>query len=225
MSLFPRLRFRKNSGTTYTRPRLNLIVSDSDAGGPWISDDSDGDEVRLIFGAGHAALTVRESDGSPSLSDVEIIEVTNGTLTNPLPGIARIVSPSWTAFTPSWTGTVTNPVIGDGTLAAAYRLDGKTLHLRYEIIMGSTTTYGSGTWGLSLPSGFTSVASRRQLIAAHSADASTSLRYSGVLLLGGGATLFSPISLGSGTGNVTATVPFTWAQNDVLVAEGALEVQ
>jgi hypothetical protein len=77
MSFWPRLRFRRNSdGTTYTRSRLNII------GDAYLSDDSANDEVKLILASSLASLTVKEVDGTPNVTDVEVIRVSNGTLTN-----------------------------------------------------------------------------------------------------------------------------------------------
>ena len=51
----------------------------------------------------------------------------------------------WTSFSPSalWTGSGTNPAIGNGSSLGAYLQVGKTLYVRYYIVMGSTTTYGT----------------------------------------------------------------------------------
>jgi hypothetical protein len=57
----------------------------------------------------------------------------------------------WTAYTPLWTGSTTNPVIGNGTLAGRYALIGKTVHFIVFTLTGSTTTYGSGYWIWTLP--------------------------------------------------------------------------
>ena len=77
ISFFPRLRFRLNSDGTKTRPRLNIIGT-SDA----LIEDSDNDEVRIILASSVAPLTIKEVDGSPNVTDVEVIRVSNGTLTN-----------------------------------------------------------------------------------------------------------------------------------------------
>lgn len=56
-----------------------------------------------------------------------------------------------TAFTPSWTATTTNPVIGNGTLVGRSKLIGKMCTATLEGVMGTTTTFGAGTWMFSLP--------------------------------------------------------------------------
>ena len=58
---------------------------------------------------------------------------------------------AWTTYSPSWTAGVTNPVIGNGTITGRYKAIGKTVFVSVNISMGSTTTYGTGTWRISLP--------------------------------------------------------------------------
>lgn len=70
---------------------------------------------------------------------------------------------AWQTYTPVWTGSTTNPAIGNGTLSGRYRLLGaKHLDVRINIIFGTTTTYGSGSYAVSLP--FTSHATGRQTL-------------------------------------------------------------
>lgn len=57
----------------------------------------------------------------------------------------------WTAYTPNLTATVANPNIGNGTITGRYRQSGKTVHFVIDILIGSTTTRGSGFWQVSLP--------------------------------------------------------------------------
>jgi len=58
---------------------------------------------------------------------------------------------AWQSYTVSWTATTTNPSIGNGTLSGRYVQLGKTVICAVSLTMGSTTTYGSGSWNLSLP--------------------------------------------------------------------------
>jgi hypothetical protein len=58
---------------------------------------------------------------------------------------------AFTAYTPAWTATVTPPVLGNGTISGAYFQVGKLVVGRMSLTMGSTTTYGSGSYQLSLP--------------------------------------------------------------------------
>jgi len=60
----------------------------------------------------------------------------------------------FTAFTPTWTNTITNPDIGNGVLVGFWRRVGDSIQIKVLMIVGSTTNLGTGTeWGFGLPSG------------------------------------------------------------------------
>jgi hypothetical protein len=116
-------------------------------------------------------------------------------------------------YTPVWTGSTTNPLIGNGTVEGFYTREGRTVTATATITMGSTTTYGTGLWRVSLP--FTSFASNPKAIGAvYMSDTGTIYRV-GVAVLDGGSdsVYFLP---DSGTDFVKSTVPFTWASTDIL---------
>ncbi|GGY81072.1 hypothetical protein CP967_08685 [Streptomyces nitrosporeus] len=117
---------------------------------------------------------------------------------------------AWTAYTPAWTGATSNPVYGNAVVTGRYMKVGRTCHVRIDISMGSTTTYGSGGWALSLP--FTSAATGSQVGDAH---VLMSARIAGHINVGGGATvgqIFFPTSGSPHTLSwASATVPVTWA--------------
>lgn len=54
---------------------------------------------------------------------------------------------------PAWTATVTNPAIGNGTIAAKLRRRGTEIDYRGIIQFGTTTTFGAGEWRIALPAG------------------------------------------------------------------------
>lgn len=58
---------------------------------------------------------------------------------------------TWTAYTPAWTAATTNPVLGNGSLAGQYIKWGRTCTVTVYLTTGSTTTYGSGAYQISLP--------------------------------------------------------------------------
>ncbi|MGW1160354.1 hypothetical protein ACWD48_19480 [Streptomyces sp. NPDC002519] len=94
---------------------------------------------------------------------------------------------AWTSYTPTWTASTTNPSVGNGTLIGRYQLFGKTCHLQINLVTGSTTTYGSGTYTFALP--FTSANSGATYIGnAHLLQGS---RYAGHFII-------SPASSGAG---------------------------
>ncbi len=50
-----------------------------------------------------------------------------------------------------WSAGVTAPTIGNGTITARYRQDGKRVNFRITITVGSLTTLGSGVYVFALP--------------------------------------------------------------------------
>jgi hypothetical protein len=131
---------------------------------------------------------------------------------------------AWQTYTPTWGASTTNPSLGNGQIRGRYIVYGKMVHVQAWIGFGSTTTYGSGIWSISLP------------ITAKDGWFAGSGNPFGV---GGGTALFNDTSasniaggiallwdVGSGTpdwrirmvsdagSSITATVPWTWANGD-----------
>ncbi|MFE6484701.1 hypothetical protein ACFVGN_17435 [Streptomyces sp. NPDC057757] len=66
-------------------------------------------------------------------------------------GAAWTTLGAWNAYTPAWTAATTDPVIGNGSVTGRYAVVGKVCHFTAFVACGSTTTYGSGAYSLSLP--------------------------------------------------------------------------
>lgn len=117
---------------------------------------------------------------------------------------------AWTPYTPTWTGATTNPVIGNGTLTGRYMKWGRSCRVRWDILMGSTTTYGSGGWSLGLP--FAAHATGHQSGTMH---AFQSARVDGQIAVSAGASVglvfFPTAGSPSNLSWASATVPVTWA--------------
>lgn len=64
---------------------------------------------------------------------------------------ATSAATAWTAYTPVWTASATNPTVGNSTLSGRYQKMGRTVHLQINLIRGSTATLGSGDYSFSLP--------------------------------------------------------------------------
>lgn len=73
---------------------------------------------------------------------------------------------AWATYTPTWTSSGTQPSLGNGTLVGGYRREGTTLHVRGQLIVGSTSTVGTGDFRMALPSGMVAVAAQHQSMAA-----------------------------------------------------------
>jgi hypothetical protein len=57
----------------------------------------------------------------------------------------------WSSYTPGWTGTVSNPSVGNGALYGFWTKLGKTVNFNMALALGSTSTLGSGFWQFTLP--------------------------------------------------------------------------
>jgi hypothetical protein len=75
----------------------------------------------------------------------------NGTVTDETTNFENLIEAPSVAWTPTWTGSVTNPAIGAGTLRAYYSRSGGTITVSYEMIAAADTTFGSGNWAFSIP--------------------------------------------------------------------------
>lgn len=120
---------------------------------------------------------------------------------------------AWSSYVPTWTALSGTPAIGNGTLRAHYQRIGKTIRVNINIIFGSTTVKGTGTWSFSLP---TSMKADRFFVgSAWGID-------TGVLYYTGAVTNVRPSapgqviavqSNGAGT-DWASTLPFTWGTDD-----------
>lgn len=122
-------------------------------------------------------------------------------------------SGSWISYTPTWT----NLTLGNGTVAAAYRIEGKKLNLRITLTFGSTTTIpvpGSAFFP-SLPSGAVPTSYAPMLGTGFDTSATDWRQLSFVP----GAYILTPTA-----GRCNATVPWTWAAGDTITIGGETEI-
>lgn len=127
-----------------------------------------------------------------------------------LHNISADIQQAWQSYTPSWTSTGTQPVLNNGSLTGSYIELGKLVVARFILIMGSTTTFGTGSYSISLPFAEDltySYASGN----ANAFDANTSSLYAGHWRALAFTTLAAPV------GYYSDTVPFTWAVDDALL--------
>lgn len=54
-------------------------------------------------------------------------------------------------YTPAWTASTTNPVIGNGSITGIWQQINKLVVGQIWIVTGSTTTYGTGFYRFSVP--------------------------------------------------------------------------
>ena len=135
------------------------------------------------------------------------------TFTDNAPGDAsdnKIYLPSF-AYTPVWTGSVSNPAIGNGQLFGSYSRRGEDCRARLTLSVGATTTFGSGYFKFTLPYTPADVVTGTAVLFDNSTGIAHSLP---VFVPTGGAN--SAILVVSGVGFCTATSPVTLATSDVI---------
>jgi hypothetical protein len=112
----------------------------------------------------------------------------------------------------TWTGSGSNPAIGNGTLSADYVISGGLCTCSITLTVGSTTTFGTGEWSFGLA--YTSFANAAGAV--FMLDSGTAF-YSGVCKINAGSNIVVMFANGDVTG-VTSGSPFTWATGDQIVA-------
>lgn len=120
---------------------------------------------------------------------------------------------TWVDYSASlqWTSSGTAPALGNAVVSARYVQVGKLVIYAAKVTFGSSSTFGTGTYRMSIP--VTAAASSPYTGPLILNDASAPLRIGGAVSLNSATNLaFYGVS-GSG---VTATAPFTWAQDDFL---------
>ncbi len=122
------------------------------------------------------------------------------------------IGAAWETYTPAWTSTGTAPVIGNGSISGAWARINKTAFVNIFVVMGSTTTYGTGNYRFSVPSGVTVNGNHTNTGTALMYDASAGYPASlGICTRVSASTIdISP----TGSNSVTNLLPFTWGNAD-----------
>ena len=122
----------------------------------------------------------------------------------------------------TWTPTLQNMTQGNGTITAEYVQVGKIVTCLFRFVLGSTSAVSSFP-GFTLP--VTARNSRWMSAQVHLLDSGTA-EYAAWVWGNANATTGTIYSLGTTNvlGNVTASAPFTWANNDAITSVVTYEV-
>ncbi|GAA1164070.1 hypothetical protein F4556_002354 [Kitasatospora gansuensis] len=124
-------------------------------------------------------------------------------------GTAWRAQGDYTAYTPAWTASTTNPVLNNGTLAARWARIGGQINCRGTLQLGSLSNGGTGTWFLSLPVAAASVGIYEIGSCDYTVLASNNF-LGAVEIDPGGVLMVFPVKTGStasSTANVSNTLP------------------
>lgn len=128
---------------------------------------------------------------------------------------------AWTTYVPTWSSSGTAISLGNASITGRYRAVGKTIDFRILLVMGSSTTYGTGVYNFSLPFTPTALTSWEALGSCVATDSSASDRYGLTALYAGGSNVSA---VGGAAGRLGQLVPFTWASTDRLSITGRFEL-
>jgi hypothetical protein len=168
---------------------------------------------------GSAAVKAIPSGTVVGTTDTQTL--TNKTLTAPAAtGSLASFGEAWTSYTPTWGGG--GPSIGNGTLAGSWVAIGKVIHYRITLVAGSTTTFGSSSWTFTLPTAAHAGITANALIGAGSAYDVSGVAVKGLLATWVSGQLVAAIATDSGS-FLSGSVPFAWANTDVLSLAGTYE--
>lgn len=130
---------------------------------------------------------------------------------------------AWSTYTPTWTGTTTNPALGNGTITGRYIAIGKTTVYYIDLAIGSTTTFGSGRWEFTLPSSPIGYADGFTIIGDALARDSGTRNYSCDAIYTSPNRVHVWRDAGASESTITPTTPMTWASGDRLAILGVYE--
>ena len=139
------------------------------------------------------------------------------------PPLSAFFSP-WQTYAAEWRGTGSNPAINDGTIVGRFRRLGTRVEINVTVTCGSATTYGSGSYVVTMPPNCTGRTVTNGTQNGHLTMALGGSTYPGnVQLLSGGTDMFL-IHATSPQANATPTVPATWANGDRFTITAEFEI-
>lgn len=128
-------------------------------------------------------------------------------------GALKALSEAQTSWSPAWTSDTTQPVVNNGTLTGKYLQVGKFVVCSFQLVAGSTTTYGTGNYFMSLP--VPATGSAGQVLGdstCYFLDNSTSGNFLGSAIYATTSTI--RVRVHGTTANWGPTVPATMATSD-----------
>jgi len=151
-------------------------------------------------------------------TDTNLVWVWNGSA-----WIPPLFNGAWNAYVPVWRSSGTAPAIGNGSLTGRFMQVGKTVFFSIHFVAGSTTTFGTGNYTVTLPVAAVAL-SARVGVYGNLTDISATTSYIAFLYWTNGTTA-NLVTNGSGGAHATVTniAPFTWANTDEWAYQGCYE--
>lgn len=132
------------------------------------------------------------------------------------------VTMTWDNYTPAWTSSGSAPAIGNGVLAGRYIQRGKWVTGQARLVAGTTSTFGTGVYRLSLP--VTAVAlANIAMGSGYVWDNSVASVWNFNVVQASTTTVEFFITATGGAHQVSASNPFAWATSDHIQMSFAYE--
>lgn len=208
---------------------VDPLVGPSGSGNAWDTRRTF-DAIQRQLNSGMVRVFTSTSDRDQAITapkDGQVIYLNTGD------GAEGLYSYSGTEWVPAgntvdwvaWTPTLTNMTLGNGTQSGAYAQIGKTVFVRWQFTLGSTSTVGTDP-EFSLP--VTSVSVEQRSFTVYLQDTGVNAFYGiGVVFSGTPTRLRLQTINVAGTyptaAQVTATVPHTWGNTDLMRVFGYYE--
>lgn len=172
-----------------------------------------------VVSAVHAAGTT-----TVTLTGGSDYSLANATITSPF--YSKVATPQgfpdWFNYAASWTGSVSNPVIGNGSIISRFKISERIVFVKINVFMESTTTYGSGSYSFSVPVSSASGVGL-SLGSAIGSNAGVSID-NGVSVMTAAATVITPVVDSLTRAAWTNTNPFAWGTGDQAYVDVQYEI-
>ena len=190
-----------NASTVTNTPSAKLPTGTAQFRGFFVANSSTSDLYALRF---------RRRSGSAQVR-LDTLYV------GPQAQLAGAAVTDWQSYTPTWTSSGTQPAIGNGAISGRWRRVGDQAEIQIALFAGSTTTYGTGVYSFSFPSGLS--ADTTKLVDTTFTPMGTAEFFdSGVNYRVGVVNLNSATQISamfdSAIGNIGPTTPATWSNGD-----------
>jgi len=127
---------------------------------------------------------------------------------------------TWQLYTPGFSATGSPPSLGNGTLAGAYTVIGKTCWFKIQFQYQSATVPGSGVWLFGLPLAAAASPVNDKIGQAYAGDYGVAA-YIGIAVQYGTTGVYAEVGNAQQIG---PTTPFAWNVNDFLSFTGFYQI-
>lgn len=97
------------------------------------------------------ARRLEDAYRNPTVGDTAVITQNSAGNWLAIGRTATTAGTGWQTYTPLWTASGTDPTLGNGTLVGRYMKVGRVVVCHINLIIGSATSLGSGSYSFTIP--------------------------------------------------------------------------